>query len=367
MVRTSIPVTEVVARAYTVPTEVPESDGTLEWDATTVVVVEARAGGLTGIGYSYTDAGAVSLVASKLAPVVEGHDALDVAAAWARMVDALRNVGRVGVGATALSAVDVALWDLKARLLDVPAAVALDACRAEVPIYGSGGFCSYSPAQLHDQLAGWVGAGIPRVKIKVGRRPAEDPERLATARKAVGDDTALYVDANGAFSPRQAMAEANVYADFAVGWFEEPVSSDDLAGLAAVRRGAPTGIDVAAGEYGYTAEYFAAMLAAGAVDCLQADVTRCGGFTGFLKVAALCDAAHIDLSAHCAPQISAHACTAVWHLRHLEYFHDHVRIESLFFDGVLEPAEGGVLVPDRTRPGLGLDLRRGDIERFAVG
>ncbi len=144
------------------------------------------------------------------------------------------------------------------------------------------------------------------------------------------------------------------------------MSSDDLEGLRLVRDRGPGGLDVAAGEYGSTPPYFRRMLEAGAVDCLQADVARCGGITGFLKVGALCDAFGVDLSAHCAPQVSAHACTAVWHLRHLEYFHDHVRIEHLLFDGVLEPAPGGLLRPDSGRVGLGLDLRRSDAERWRV-
>jgi L-alanine-DL-glutamate epimerase-like enolase superfamily enzyme len=125
-------------------------------------------------------------------------------------------------------------------------------------------------------------------------------------------------------------------------------------------------MDVAAGEYGYDLPYFHRMLTAEAVDCLQADVTRCGGFTAFTRVGALCDARAMDLSAHCAPQLSAHACTTVWHLRHLEYFHDHVRIEHLAFDGCLEPQPGGVLVPDRSRPGLGLTLKERDLERWRV-
>jgi L-alanine-DL-glutamate epimerase-like enolase superfamily enzyme len=150
-----------------------------------------------------------------------------------------------------------------------------------------------------------------------------------------------------------------------VRWLEEPVSSDDLDGLRLLRDRAPAGMDVAAGEYGYDLGYFRRMLDAGAVDCLQADVTRCGGITGFLGVAALCDAHNLDLSAHTAPTVSAHACTAVWHLRHLEYFHDHVRVEHLLFDGALT-ARGGVLEPDGTTPGLGLVLKNADAEQFRV-
>ncbi|MDP8977717.1 MAG: mandelate racemase [Actinomycetota bacterium] len=359
------PVERLDVSAYTVPTGETESDGTLAWDSVTCVVVRAHAGGHSGLGYTYSDSSAATLVRSKLAEVVEGRDALRVGAAWAAMVDAIRNLGRPGVASTAISAVDVALWDLKARLLDVSLATLVDPFHDTVPIYGSGGFTSYTTGELTEQLGGWVARGIPRVKMKVGRSPGDDPGRVRAARGAVGDDAELYVDANGAYSRKQALGLAGAFAEHGVSWLEEPVSSDDLEGLRLVRDRGPAGMDVAAGEYGYDLPYFRRMLAAGAVDCLQADVTRCGGVTGFLRVAALCDARSIDLSAHCAPQISAHACCGVWHLRHLEYFHDHARVESLLFDGLAQP-DGGGLRPDWSRPGLGVALKEADADRFAV-
>jgi L-alanine-DL-glutamate epimerase-like enolase superfamily enzyme len=367
MSRLAASISGVSAAAYQIPTEQPESDGTLEWDSTTLVVVEVAAAGRSGLGYTYAHQGAVPVIEDKLAQAVRGRDALDVAAANAAMVDKVRNIGATGLVSMAISAVDIALWDLKSRLLDVPLVVAIDAFHDSTPIYGSGGFTSYDDKELEHQLAGWVDAGIPRVKIKVGRTPDQDPRRLAAARAAIGSDVELYVDANGAFTARAAIEWARRYRDeFAVEWFEEPVSSDDLAGLRLVRENAPGGIDVAAGEYGWNPWYFEAMLAANAVDCLQADVTRCLGVTGFLAAAGLCDAHQVDLSAHCAPQISAQVSTAARRLRHLEYFHDHDRIESMLFDGVLEPEPGGVLRPDRTRPGHGLELKREDAERFRI-
>jgi L-alanine-DL-glutamate epimerase-like enolase superfamily enzyme len=282
------------------------------------------------------------------------------------MSAALRNAGRPGLGFMALSAVDTALWDLKARLLGVPLVAAIDAGHESVPVYGSGGFTSYSLERLREQLSGWVEQGIPRVKMKVGRNPEGDRDRLRAARDAIGDETELFVDANGAFSRQQALWWAHVYDyEFGVRWFEEPVSSDDLEGLRLLRDRAPARVEIAAGEYGDTLPYFRRMLEAGAVHCLQADVTRCGGITGLLAVAALADAHEIELSGHCAPQLSTHALCAVRRLRHLEYFHDHVRIEQMLFDGVVEPA-GGELRPDRSRPGLGLELKRADAERWAA-
>jgi L-alanine-DL-glutamate epimerase-like enolase superfamily enzyme len=356
----------VEVRAYTIPTEQPEADGTLEWDSHTMVLVEARAGGQAGIGYSYAQTGAVDVIRDKLADVVTGRDALRVGAAWSAMWAAVRNYGQTGLVSMAISAVDIALWDLKARLLDQALVDILDAVHDAAPIYGSGGFCNYTDEELTEQLQGWVGAGIPRVKIKTGREPERDHHRLEVARNAIGDGVELFTDANGAFTRTQALRWAEIYDDFDVRWFEEPVTSDDLPGLHFLRNRAPGGIDVAAGEYGWNLPYFERMLDAEAVDCLQADVTRCGGISGFLRVGALCDARTIDLSAHCAPQISAQACTGVWHLRHLEYFHDHNRVEHLVFDGCLEPEVGGLLRPDRSRPGCGLTVKEADIERWRV-
>ncbi len=351
---------------FTVPTDGPESDGTAEWEATTIVVVHAHGGDRTGLGWTYGSPASASVIDATLRESVIGHDAMRVTAAWQRMAVACRNLGRPGVASMAIAAVDTALWDLKARLLELPLATLLDAARQTVPVYGSGGFCSYSDARLAEQLGGWAAQGIPRVKMKVGRDPDRDLERVRVAREAIGPQTELYVDANGALSRARALWFARRYAeDLAVRWFEEPVSSDDLEGLCWLRDRAPGGMDIAAGEYGYTLDYFQKMLAAGAVtSCLQADVTRCEGITGFLRVAALCESRSMELSAHCGPSIHAHVCCAVGSFRHLEYFHDHARLERMLFDGVLEPA-GGALAPDLDRPGNGLELKRADAERFA--
>jgi L-alanine-DL-glutamate epimerase-like enolase superfamily enzyme len=358
-----VAVDRLEASAYVIPTDGPESDGTLEWDSTTIVVVEVEGGGERGLGYTYGDASVGALIESKLAGVVEGADAHAPPAAWASMQAAIRNVGQPGVGAMAVSAVDVSLWDLKARLLGVSLADALPRFHSRVPIYGSGGFTSYSDARLAEQLGGWAEQGIPRVKMKVGRHPDRDPERVAAARAAIGADVELMVDANGAYSPKQALRWAERFREWDVTYLEEPVSSDDLRGLRRVRDRAPAGISIAAGEYGWGLDYFQRMLDAEAVDILQADVTRCGGITGLLRVDALCGARHLPFSAHCAPAISAHACAAIETLEHLEYFHDHVRIERLLFDGTLDPQDG-YLEPDRQRPGLGIELRRSDAAEF---
>jgi L-alanine-DL-glutamate epimerase-like enolase superfamily enzyme len=362
--RGAVPISGVTVGAYVVPTARPESDGTLEWHATTLVLVEARAGDATGLGYSYADTATARLVHDVLRNVVVGRDALAVTASWDAMVHAIRNLGRPGIVSMAIAAVDNALWDLKAKLLGVALVDLLGAARDAVPIYGSGGFTSYTIAELAGQLGGWARDGLAMVKMKVGRDPVADPLRVHAAREAIGN-AALFVDANGGYSRKQALALAQRFAADGVTWFEEPVSSDDLDGLHLLRNRMPPGVDVTAGEYGYDIGYFRAMLAAGAVDVLQADATRCAGITGFMRVAALCHAFQVPLSSHCAPALHVHACCAATPVRHLEYFFDHVRIEDMLFDGAPRP-RGGALAPDRTRPGLGLELRRADAARYAV-
>src|SRR5579875_3551058 len=268
--------------AYTIPTDFPESDGTYAWDKTTLVVVEASGGGKRGLGYTYADVSTATLIKKMLVDVVRGRDAMAVPGCWLAMVEAIRNLGRPGISSMAIAAVDAALWDLKARLLDVPL-----------------------------------------------------------------------------------VALAAIFAESGVSWFEEPVSSDDLEGLRLIRDRAPAGMDIAAGEYGYDLWYFRRMLEAGAVDVLQADATRCAGITGFMRVGALCEARSLQLSAHCGPSLHAHPCCALNNFRHLEYFHDHARIEHMLFDGVLTPINGA-LRPDLSRPGMGLELKRSDAEKYSV-
>jgi L-alanine-DL-glutamate epimerase-like enolase superfamily enzyme len=352
--------------AYEVPTDAPEEDGTLAWDRTTLVLVEAACGKTVGLGYTYGARAAGVLVADLLAKEAIGTDALRTGDLSARMWRALRNVGRPGLGAMALSAVDVAIWDLKARLLDVPLARLLGGFRESVPAYGSGGFTSYGLERLREQLGGWVERGFTRVKMKVGARPAEDLARVKIVRQALGPKPELMVDANGAYGREQALAFAELYAAQGVTWFEEPVSSLDLEGLRFLRDRSPAGLEIAAGEYASEVADFKRFLTQGAVDVLQADVTRCGGVTGFLRAAALADAFEIPLSSHCAPALHTPLGCAAERFKHLEYFHDHVRVEWLLFEGVPEPV-GGALRPDLSRPGLGLTLKREDARRYAVG
>lgn len=352
------------ACAFQVPTDQPEADGTATWDGTGLVVAMARCGDVTGTGWTYGPAACASVIRELLTPVVVGARVMDVPRTWRDMVRAVRNATRAGAAGYAISAVDVALWDLKARVLDLPLADLFGVVDRNVPVYGSGGFTTYDDQTLTDQLHGWVNdQSIPRVKIKIGQdrgtNPEEDVRRIRIARRAIGPDADLFVDANGAYTSKQAIRLLTECADARVTWFEEPVSSDDLAGLRAVR--CAVDADVAAGEYGSDLTYFERMAAAQAVDCLQIDATRCGGYTEWFRAAAVGAAHQLQVSAHCAPNLHAPAAAATPNLRHVEWFHDHVRIESTLSDGALDPA-GGTITPRPDTPGHGMTL---NLERAA--
>lgn len=358
----------VETSVYTVPTNSPEADGTIAWDSTTMVLVRISSGGTTGMGWTYGTPACGQVVSDVLAPIITGRSALDIGSCWGAMVKAVRNSARQGAIGYAISAVDIALWDLKARLLELPLHKLLGAVRDQVPVYGSGGFTTYTPQQLEDQLGGWAHEQhIPRVKIKIGEswgtEPDRDLSRMRQARHVIGEDVELFVDANGGYTRKQAIRVMEAAYDLDVRWVEEPVSSDDLAGLREIRDAISA--DVTAGEYGFDLLYFRRMCDAQSVDCLQIDASRCGGITEWLRAAAVAASQGLEVSGHCGPHLHAHVAAATPNLRHLEWFHDHVRIETMFFDGTLDP-QGGTITPDSSAPGNGLTLRSNDIEEFRV-
>lgn len=362
-------VTRVDTAVYTVPTDRASADGTLTWDSTTMVLVRVGGGGHQGLGWTYGPAACAAVIRDLLAEHVRGSSVLDVPATLESMVRAVRNAGRPGAIGYAVSAVETALWDLKARLLDLPLYRLLGAVHRSAPLYGSGGLTSYGDDVMREQLADWVHErGFGRVKIKVaeswGSREERDLERLSLAREVIGPGTELFADANGGYTAKQAIRLAGAMADLDVRWLEEPVSSDDLDGLRRVRDAVP--VDVAAGEYGFGLTYFQRMCAAGAVDCLQADITRCGGVLGLQRAATVAAAHGLQVSTHCAPYLHRHVALSLPNLRHMEWFHDHVRVETLFFDGAGPPRKG-LLDPDPDSPGHGLTLREADTERYRVG
>lgn len=361
-----ININDLKVSAYTIPTEDgPESDGTIEWNSTTMVLVQIEAGGKYGIGYSYTDISSAFFIDKSLKKIVIGKNAMDIEWILKSMVDSVRNDGNCGVVSMAISAVDNALWDLKSKILGLPLASLLGKVRDDFPIYGSGGFTSYSIEKLQKQLSGWAEKGIKQVKMKIGREPEKDVERVGKAREAIGRHTTLFVDANGAYNAKQALEMALKFSELGVTWFEEPVPASDLKGLHFIRDHVPVSINIAAGEYGYNLPYFEQMIDAGSVDVLQADATRCGGISTFLKAGKTCEAHQLPFSSHCAPALHLHAGLALPSFYTAEYFYDHVRIEGMLFDGTSPPVDGA-LHADLSRPGLGLEFKYADAEKYKV-
>ncbi len=357
MISRGVVIDDVTTAVYRFPTEHPEADGTLSWDATTTVTATVVAGSHEGLGWTYSTAAAAQIIVDHLLPAIAGRDALDIPGCWSAMHRACRNLGTTGVVMQAISAVDIALWDLKARILGTPAAQLLGRARDRVPVYGSGGFTSLTDEQLADQVREWSDAGCRAMKIKIGQSWGtdipRDVVRIGAFRELAGPDVELMVDANGGYTSGQARRVGAVLDEMAVRWFEEPVSSDDLGGLAVVR--AAVRCDVAAGEY--AADVYTAAALCPVVDCLQLDVTRCGGYTGFLRGAAIAQAHNVQVSGHCAPALHAPVASAVPNLRHVEWFIDHARLEPLLVDGV-PPVRDGAMAVDDVVAGHGMTLSR---------
>jgi len=351
--------------AYKIPTDLPEADGTIEWNSTTVVLVEISAGNKTGIGYTYAPQSTAFLIEKILTEIVVGKDAMNIPGLSSSMIRAIRNNGQCGIAMMAISAVDNALWDLKAKLLELPLCVLLGQVKDAMLIYGSGGFTSYSNAQTKKQFENWASQSITHFKMKVGAEPSKDPERVKAARKAIGDNTDLFVDANGAYTVKEALQKAREFNEYNISWYEEPVTSENLKGLRFIREHVPNKINIAAGEYGYTLPYFDEILHAGAVDILQADATRCGGISCYMKAGFMAEAYQVPFSSHCAPSLHLHASLALPSFYIAEYFHDHVRIENMLFDGTPKPKNGSLL-PDLSRPGLGLSFKQKDAEKYKI-
>lgn len=358
------PIGRIRTASYGFPTPEPETDGTLAWDRTTAVVVTVSADGQEGLGWTYSTASAATLITQVLGPAVLGRDAMDVPGCWSAMHRAGRNLGTRGLVGQAISAVDVALWDLKARLLSIPLSSLFGRVRESVPVYGSGGFTSMDQTQLAEQISLWRTAGCRAMKIKIGQGWGHDVDRdLARVNRfaeLTGPEVQLMVDANGGYTRGQARRVGRELDELGVVWFEEPVSSADVSGLGAVRD--QLRCDVAAGEY--ISDLDEATALCPVVDCLQLDATRCGGYTGWLRAAAVADAHHLDVSAHCAPALHAPVATAVPNLRHLEWFSDHMRVDQWLLADAPEIIDGHLHL-DNSRAGHGMAIGA-DAARFRI-
>jgi L-alanine-DL-glutamate epimerase-like enolase superfamily enzyme len=363
IVRDFVSIDKLQATAYTIPTDLPEADGTLQWNSTTLVLVEVEAGGMSGIGYTYAAEATASFIQKEFAPLVNAKNAFDIEGINYYLQQQVRNSGNCGIAMMAVSAIDNALWDLKAKLLNLPLCRLLGTVREHMLVYGSGGFTSYNQQELQTQLSGWQDQGIRYMKMKIGTHPEKDVDRVRQAREVLNETVELMVDANGAYQQKQALEMAEQIATCGVTWFEEPVRSDNFEGLQFIKQGAPASINVAAGEYGFNLHYYHSLLKANAVDVVQADATRCGGLSNFLKIGGLCEAHQVPYSSHCAPSLHLHAALALPSFFIGEYFHDHVRIERLLFDGISMPKDG-FLLPDLSRAGYGVEFKYADAAKY---
>lgn len=360
-----IKIREIYTSAYKIPTATPEADGTLKWNDTTLVVVEIAAGGKNGIGYTYADVSTAFLIDRTLKHLVEGRNLLDIQLLNSELIKHIRNNGTCGIAMMAISAIDNALWDLKAKIFEQPLYNLLGKTRDKILLYGSGGFTNYTDRELKNQFAKWEESGIRYFKMKVGADAGKDVERVRTAASILPKEAKLFVDANGAYTVKQSLEKAKQFSHYNVTWLEEPVPSHNLRGLHFIKEHAPLSINIAAGEYGYNLSYFESMLSAGAVDILQADATRCGGISGFLKAGHLCEAKEIPFSSHCAPSIHLHAALSLPSFFIAEYFFDHVRIEEMLFENFYSVKEG-YMEPDPGIPGAGFEFRHTDAEKFRI-
>jgi L-alanine-DL-glutamate epimerase-like enolase superfamily enzyme len=352
-------------RTYKIPTSTLEADGTLQWNSTVLLCIWVTALDCKGFGYTYADKATAFVAQDLLKEVVQREDSLCVELIWNNMYHHIRNLGRSGITSMAISAIDIALWDLKSKILQTPLVELFGSIRKTVSVYGSGGFTNYSKVELQSQLSEWARDGMKFVKMKIGTHPEDDVKRVGWAREAIGENVELFVDANGAYNAKLACEKSFRFAELGVTWFEEPVIAEDFEGTKFVRQHSAKTMNIASGEYGYNLNYFKRLLSSQSVDFLQADVTRCGGYTGFKKVAALAEAFNIPLSSHCAPTAHLPLGCSITILKHLEYFHDHSRIESLLFEGCPIPKDGS-LTCQGSQPGIGVELKFKDAEKFLI-
>ncbi|TPW27885.1 mandelate racemase/muconate lactonizing enzyme family protein [Martelella alba] len=315
--------------------------------------------GLEGLGVTYHEVGGeatAELIRRSMAPRLIGRDPFDTEVIWSEFFHYLRGVGRKGLTYCALSAIDIALWDLKGKIVDLPIYRLIGGGRTKVPVYASGGWTSYSDDELLEEVTGMVGRGFRAVKFKVGSdggtNPRRDAERVRKVREAVGPDIALMVDANNAFDAATAVQLANRIRDYDITLFEEPVFADDMPGLQRFKRG--TDIPLATGEHEYLKFGVRDLLLHQAADIIQVDGTRAGGYTEMIKCAALTQAWNVRFAPHAMENIHLQLAAAIPNTLFLERLLMFEDLTANVFDNAPVPIDGFMHVPDL--PGLGLTL-----------
>lgn len=329
-----------------------------------VVVRVTTDQGLEGIGLTYHEVGGEAtreLILRNMAPKLIGRDPLETEAIWQEFFHYLRGVGRKGLMYGALSAVDIALWDLKGKIVDLPLYRLLGGNRTKIPVYASGGWTSFSDDQLVDEMKGMVAQGYKAVKFKVGveggTNPRRDVERVRKVREALGPTIDILVDANNCFDAATGVQLANRIREYDIFLFEEPVFADDIPGLAKFKRG--TDIPLGTGEHEYTKFGVRDLLLHDAVDIVQVDGARVGGYTEMLKAAALTQAWNVKFAPHAMENIHLNLAGAVPNTLFLERLIMFEEITARTFRNAPVPVDGFMEIPDL--PGLGLELDMGFI------
>ena len=347
---------EVLADHYRVPLPVALSDSThgtiRSFDLVTVRLRDAA--GVEGVGYTYTvgagGAAVHALVARDLAPLLAGREAERIEELWQAMWWALHYGGRGGAQALAISAVDIALWDLRARRQEAPLWRVLGGFDPRVPCYAGGIDLDFSTDALLQQTDENLARGFRAIKMKVGRPTLhEDVERVRAMRAHLGRDFPLMVDANMRWSVDEAIRAARALQEFDLVWLEEPIIPDDIAGHARVVR--EGGLPVAAGENLHTLYEFRHLIGAGGVTFPEPDVTNCGGVTVFIKVCHLAEAFNLPVTSHGAHDITVHLLAAVPNRSYLEA---HGFGLDRFIRAPLHIEAGLAIAPDR--PGHGIEF-----------
>lgn len=315
--------------------------------------------GLEGFGVTYHEVGGEatkSLIINNIAPKLIGRDPLETEVIWQEMFHYLRGIGRKGLMFCALSAVDIALWDLKGKIFEIPLYRLLGGNKTKIPVYGSGGWTSYSDEHLVEEMKGIVAQGYQIIKFKVGVNggdtPLKDVERVRKVREAVGPDIKILLDANNCWDAATAVQFANRVREYNISLLEEPVFADDIRGLAKFKRG--TDIPLATGEHEYTKFGARDLVLNEAADIIQCDGTRAGGYTEMLKIAAITQAWNLKFAPHAMENIHIHLISAVPNALYLERLLLFEELTSSVYINPPMPENGFMEIPDL--PGLGLEL-----------
>jgi len=323
--------------------------------------------GIEGLGTSAGSTAVQAVVEDSLKEVLIGEDPFNIEKLWNLMFWTVRGVGRKGIAFCAISALDIALWDLKAKALNLPLYRLLGPYTDTVPVYGSGGWTNFSESELVAEQVGYVERGFPRVKMKVGKdfgmSEDEDVKRLAAVRKAVGDDVEIYVDANNGYYAKQAIRMSQIFEQFDVKWFEEPVLADDIEGLSVISQS--TTIPVATGEHEYTKYGFKELISRGGADIVQPDIGRVGGVTEWMKVAHIAHGFNLPVAPHAYQLIHLHVACATPNLKVVEYLGVSDQSDRVWYTEFPEPVNG-MWSPYPDRPGLGLELDPDVVKKFKV-